>query len=139
MMADCQPSNWTVAFECVWSIWTPSLHRCRPRRCNRDGRHDTRGQSQSRRNADAKKVRLAAMALHGAEQARLSAKLTKVETFAADTRGNENMRMVAVSAAEKLQRQIKDLPPSPYAPPELPRTAAEWGAAKAAAKARGRS
>jgi hypothetical protein len=54
------------------------------------------------RNAEIK----ASYLRHGAERDRLSAKLTKVETFAADTRGNENERAVAVDAAERLHLQI---------------------------------
>jgi hypothetical protein len=60
---------------------------------------------------DAQKARRAATRQRNAamrdallsNQARLKAKLAKVEAFAADKRGNENMRAVAVETAAKLK------------------------------------
>jgi hypothetical protein len=57
------------------------------------------------------------------KQKRLEAKLAKVKTFATDTRGNENVRNVAVEIAAKLEDTINRAT-------GLPQTLAEWEAAR---------
>jgi len=57
-----------------------------------------------------------------AEQARLNAKLVKVQTFAADARGNANVRAAAIETAAKLQNTLDR--------GNIPRTVVEWKASR---------